>query len=209
MTAGEKIKIARKEKKYTQKKLAELCGVATGTIQQYELNKRKPRYEQLCKIASILDIPVAELVESYSMQLSCKIMGMDIRSKREAQGLTQKELADFSDLDELTIQRYEDGKEKIEFEALQRISNALGTYIGNFIMDWSMYPEYKDKDYRLYATNYSDFCERIEKERIQDEHILIADYRKLNDLGKKEAKKRVNELTEIKKYTEIEDEYYE
>lgn len=209
MTAGEKIKIARKEKKYTQKKLAELCGVATGTIQQYELNKRQPRYEQLCKIASILDIPITELVESYSMQLNCKIMGTDIRWKREAQGLTQKELADFSGLDELTIQRYEDGKEQIDFEVLQKISKALGTYIGNFIKDWSMYPEYKDKDFRLYATNYNDFCKRIERERIQDEHVLIGDYRKLNNLGQKEARKRVNELTEIKKYTEIEDEYYE
>lgn len=62
MTIGEKIQKARKEKKYTQKQLAEKCGVATGTIQQYELGKRQPRIEQLEKIADALDVSVADLM---------------------------------------------------------------------------------------------------------------------------------------------------
>lgn len=35
-----------------------------------------------------------------------------------------------------------------------------------------------------------------------DELGMLQDYRILNDNGKNEARKRVNELTEIKKYTE-------
>ncbi len=55
MTIGERIKAARKAANMTQKKLAELAGTATGTIQQYELGKRQPRIEQLQKIATALD----------------------------------------------------------------------------------------------------------------------------------------------------------
>lgn len=46
----------------TQKRLAELTGLATGTIQQYELEKRQPRLEQLQKIADMLDIDISELL---------------------------------------------------------------------------------------------------------------------------------------------------
>lgn len=62
MTIGEKIQKARKEREYTQKQLAEKCGVATGTIQQYELGKRQPRIEQLEKIANVLEVPVDYLI---------------------------------------------------------------------------------------------------------------------------------------------------
>ena len=50
MTIGNKIQKVRKEKGYTQKQLAAMCNMATGTIQQYELGKRQPRMEQLQKL---------------------------------------------------------------------------------------------------------------------------------------------------------------
>lgn len=62
MTLGQIMQKIRKEKGYTQKQLAEKCGVATGTIQQYELNKREPRREQLQKIATALNVPLYELM---------------------------------------------------------------------------------------------------------------------------------------------------
>ena len=40
---GKKIKQYRKSADLTQKQLAQKCGYATGTIQQYELGKRSPR----------------------------------------------------------------------------------------------------------------------------------------------------------------------
>ena len=42
MSIGEKIRYFRKESGYTQKELAELSGIATITLQQYELEKRVP-----------------------------------------------------------------------------------------------------------------------------------------------------------------------
>lgn len=62
MTLGQIMQKIRKEKGYTQKQLAEKCGMATGTIQQYELNKREPRREQLQKIATALEVPLYELM---------------------------------------------------------------------------------------------------------------------------------------------------
>ena len=61
MTIGERIKEARKYRKMTQKQLADAAEVATGTIQQYELGKREPRYEILIKICRALQISVAAL----------------------------------------------------------------------------------------------------------------------------------------------------
>ena len=46
MTLGKRIQLARKAKGFTQKQLAEAINAATGTIQQYELDKRQPRMEK-------------------------------------------------------------------------------------------------------------------------------------------------------------------
>ena len=54
MTIGKRIQEARKKAGYTQKKLAEECGLAPGTIQQYELDKRNPSFERLFLIAEKL-----------------------------------------------------------------------------------------------------------------------------------------------------------
>lgn len=62
MDVGQRIKEARKRAGLTQKGLATQIGVATGTIQQYELGKRQPRLEQLSKIARALGTTLYELV---------------------------------------------------------------------------------------------------------------------------------------------------
>lgn len=72
MTIGEKIQTARKKAGLTQKKLGELCGVVTGTIQQYELNKRQPKIEQLQKIASALNVPVSSFIDELTEEQRIK-----------------------------------------------------------------------------------------------------------------------------------------
>lgn len=56
MSLGTNIQNERKKAGYTQKQLAEKCGMAEITIRQYELDKRQPRIEQVTKIASALNI---------------------------------------------------------------------------------------------------------------------------------------------------------
>lgn len=67
MEIGDNIQKYRKLKGLTQKELAEKAGLATGTIQQYELKKRNPKFETLCKIANAMEIPVNSLIESVSI----------------------------------------------------------------------------------------------------------------------------------------------
>lgn len=50
------LRTARKEAGLTQKQLADLLGVATGTVQQWELGARFPRVEMLKKIEDKLEI---------------------------------------------------------------------------------------------------------------------------------------------------------
>lgn len=62
MTLGQRIQNFRREKGLTQKQLAEILGLATGTIQQYELDKRQPRINQLQAIAAALNVSTADLL---------------------------------------------------------------------------------------------------------------------------------------------------
>lgn len=63
MTIGRKIQEARKRAGYTQRELAEMCKLATGTIQQYELDKREPNFERLFLIAEKLHVSVTDLID--------------------------------------------------------------------------------------------------------------------------------------------------
>ena len=53
---GEKIKKLRKEKKLTQKQLADLAGVAISAISAYESGNRYPSYEVLINTLTLEDI---------------------------------------------------------------------------------------------------------------------------------------------------------
>ena len=56
-TIGERIKKARIKSGLTQRELAEQCGLSTGTIQQYELNKRTPKNRDILNtIANVLNV---------------------------------------------------------------------------------------------------------------------------------------------------------
>ena len=62
MTSGEAIRKFRKEKGITQKKLSELTGIAEITIRQYEADKYSPKYQQIEKIASALNVHPADIM---------------------------------------------------------------------------------------------------------------------------------------------------
>lgn len=53
---GSKMKHFRQQKKLTQKKLGELCGLSEGMIRQYELGLRNPKIETIQKIAVALEV---------------------------------------------------------------------------------------------------------------------------------------------------------
>jgi len=59
---GEKIRTARKAKKITQEKLAELVGVDVRTIVAVEAGKRNPTLKTINKIAKALDVQASSLL---------------------------------------------------------------------------------------------------------------------------------------------------
>ena len=69
MSLGLKLRQIRKEKKLSQIEVAEKANVAVNSIRLYEANKRQPRMDQLQKIASALEIDVAELLETQPRKL--------------------------------------------------------------------------------------------------------------------------------------------
>lgn len=66
MTMEDRIKTCRKKAGFTQKQLAEKCGMAEITIRQYESGKRQPRIEQLRRIAAALGVYISDLVDDWS-----------------------------------------------------------------------------------------------------------------------------------------------
>ena len=116
-------------------------------------------------------------------------IGENIQRIRKSQNLTQADLAKKTNLSEISIRKYESGDRNPKLDATRRIAAALGVYMKDLDPDWSKYS----------LKEYSDV---LEHGLPLDELKIIQDYRVLNTDGKKEAGKRVNELTEIKKYTE-------
>lgn len=60
----DKIKSLRKEKGLTQTELGKILGVSQAMIGQYESGIRKPKIEQLLKIADALDVNINSLLDS-------------------------------------------------------------------------------------------------------------------------------------------------
>lgn len=62
LNLGEKLKSIRKERKLSQKELAEMSGVSLSAIQKFENGIRKPKLESIKNIAKSLQIDVYELL---------------------------------------------------------------------------------------------------------------------------------------------------
>ena len=164
-TIGDNIRTYRKHANMTQKELAQKCGFATGTIQQYEFAKRQPRYEQLCAISKALDITPSKL----------------IFNSNDGQYLD-------NDL------QYFDYKGSV----LDNILKIIEQYNPSVDIEGAIKASlnYNEKYLHELKELYDDYSVDFKT------HKLINLFWELNEKGKKEAIKRIEELTEIKKYTE-------
>lgn len=62
MIIGNKIKEIRKKQGLTQKELANLTGLSEISIRKYENNNRKPKIENIKKIANALNVDVFDII---------------------------------------------------------------------------------------------------------------------------------------------------
>lgn len=136
-------------------------------------------------------------------------VGEKIRKYRKEAGMTQAELGKKAGLSEAMIRQYELGKRNPKFENLNKIAKALNITIdelGMVIIKHSENMHYFDLN-RLsdaisaaYADEYHHYEIECNYEIDGQEKQLLESYNKLNELGQKEAIKRIEELTEIPKY---------
>lgn len=226
MTTGQIMQAVRKAKGYTQKQLAEKCGLATGTIQQYELNKREPRREQLQKIATALDVPLY------------KLMGFDgsirVNITPEVEEISRIQNKLLSDRENVTkeeleiLKKYYTSKQLNEMaEVLDTSDNMLGSitstddivYVDSDVLEYNKIIDKQKSDDKFtsygkhFISDYIDksplvrewFIENGLKSQEKNLERIQNAYEHLNNSGREEAAKRIEELTEIERYTKPEE----
>ena len=117
-----------------------------------------------------------------------------IRKYRTEKGLTQKKLGELCGIADSNIRKYESGNQNPKIETLQKIADALDIPVNRLLAGKIISrDELKEK---LSEYGLTHLVPDTEEERTVLEHC-----KKLNETGKKEAAKRVEELTHLEKYT--------
>lgn len=133
-------------------------------------------------------------------------IGSKIKEFRKAKGITQKEMAKRLNIPYSTYSNYENNNREPNITQIEAIAKELEIDVFELL------------DISQYKTPKKEFSEIIDNELEKwkyDQEMgysgildieLLKDFRKLNKTGQLEAKKRVQELTEIPKYTQEEKE---
>ncbi len=117
-----------------------------------------------------------------------------IRKCRIEKGLTQKKLGELCGIADSNIRKYESGNQNPKIETLQKIADALDIPVNRLLAGKIISrDELKEK---LSEYGLTHLVPDTEEER-----TVLENCKKLNETGKKEAAKRVEELTHLEKYT--------
>lgn len=124
-------------------------------------------------------------------------IGNRIKKLREENNMTQEELAKHINSTKQTIYKYEnDIITNIPSDKIEKISEVLGTK-PSCLMGWEI-----EKAIKEISNAFGIVCKKNKKDFFTDDILeLIGNYNKLNDIGQREANKRVEELTCINKYS--------
>lgn len=177
MSIGENIKRLRKEKGLTQKQLGILCQppIDEANIRKYENDKQNPKVDTLKKIAKVLECQVSDIDESI---IVIPLPKYELTPERLEKARLDAEARKL-------IEKHKAG-ESLTDEEQKKISD----YGERIKKDMENLPKLRE--------SIKNFSNAVDK---WGENILIDRYRQLNNDGKREAVKRVDELTEIPRYT--------
>lgn len=132
-------------------------------------------------------------------------IGNQIRKYRKEANISQKELGNRLGMSQQQIAQYENGNRMPKIETLQKIADALDVYIGKLDDKWGADILNNKEDYIKFRKQLSDYEADVQKKADKEERKLVENYWKLNKIGRKEAQKRVEELTEVPRYIYQED----
>lgn len=76
MTAGQRIKAARRAAGITQKELGEKLGISFQSVAQWENDLRNPKIETLQRLADALGVPVADLLPEPTAEERVALLGI-------------------------------------------------------------------------------------------------------------------------------------
>ena len=117
VTIGDHIKNRRLDLKLLQKQVAEIIGVTTASIVNWELNHKVPDIIYLPKIIEFLGfVPFGK---------TDKTLGERIITCRKILGLSQEKLAQQLKVDWTTLRRWERNKSRPSAKHIQRIDDFL------------------------------------------------------------------------------------
>lgn len=121
-------------------------------------------------------------------------MGLDadvLRKMRKAKNISQKELAEKCGLTQQRIAYIESGKsDNLRLDTITKIVESMGYTGDDFAREFG----------EEYTKIFLQQAETETDETATSENLLVF-FNQLNDTGKQEAVKRVEELTHIEKYT--------
>lgn len=128
-------------------------------------------------------------------------VGENIKRIRKEKGLTQKKLGELCNppISESNIRKYENGKQNPKIETMDRIAYALNIDIVDLMDDLPFKSCTKELGY-LGVEKITD--DGVTLDSGESKWRILGAFDKLNKTGKWEAIKRIEELTEIKKYTD-------
>lgn len=219
MTVGQRIQSARKKANLTQKELAERLGLATGTIQQYELGKRQPRIEQLQAIANALNIDVYDLIDggfgALDPVLPPNMQGVNLDGAQIDENLLSYMISRLSKLDKNTV-KYQRALNNIL--AIANFSNLTEKAYDLLEQQQIRFDSPENLAALVPGARQSTPEHRREIEKMMgkeegyldkmalrrdwpiNQQRLVNAFDLLNDAGQQKAVERVEELTEIPKY---------
>lgn len=125
---GKRLRAKRQEKGFTLEVLAEKADLAISYVASVERGERNLGLENIVALANALNISASELLPGahHHLKDSLKLgFGQHLASLREKRGMTQKELANASALDPITIAFLEQGEGTITLENMIALSQAL------------------------------------------------------------------------------------
>lgn len=179
MTFGDKLKKLRKEHKFSQSELADKIDMSQQSIAFLETNKRKPSQKTLKKLSDFFNVPINYFLDYY-----------DNIPNDSTFILHQEKYNNFMEFINSSFDELQSNPEyvsKLFFEyALHEYLMSLNSIIHYFLKDKSVY---------------------LEQNTIHENYLnsLIYWFGKLNDNGKRELIKRLEELTRLDEYKNSDD----
>lgn len=185
----EKIKAFRIQKNISKEEMSSKLNMAVDVYDSYENGKYPFSEAMISKIFDIFGEPIPGTIMENG-HLHIQLVGSNIEARRKICHLSIEDLAAKTEIPVDIINAFENSTLFPSQQDLDLIAVALNTS-ADYLLG---FPGYSLTDKRT-------TCLSVVSSVKPDEKQLLAHYRKLNDIGKKVAIERIQELAELPKYT--------